>query len=52
MKSRPGLLIAIALVVLTGLILLGAKYGPEMLDNRHSSPPAEDMITPPLRLNR
>lgn len=47
MKSRPGLMIAIALIVLTGLILLGAKYGPEILGSRHSSPPAEDIESSP-----
>ncbi len=46
MRKRPGLLIAVGLVVLIGLIFLGAKYVPAMLDNNQSKPPVENIDTP------
>jgi len=46
MRKRPGLLIAIGLVILIGLIFLGAKYVPAMLDNNHSKPPVGNIDTP------
>jgi peptidoglycan-N-acetylmuramic acid deacetylase len=43
MRKRPSLLLAVGLVVLIGLVFLGAKYGPAMLDNNHAIPPAENV---------
>ena len=37
------MLLAVGLVVLIGLVFLGAKYGPAMLDNNHAIPPAENV---------
>lgn len=51
MKNRPGFLIAIGLVVLIGLIFLGAKYGPGILDSRHTSPPVENLDPSPTEPN-
>ncbi|MGE5543986.1 MAG: polysaccharide deacetylase family protein, partial [Bacillota bacterium] len=51
MKNRPGFLIAIGVVILIGLIFLGAKYVPAILDSRHSSPPAENVEPSPTEPN-
>ncbi len=39
MRNRPGFLIALGIIIVIGLIFLGAKYGPGILDNNQPSPP-------------
>lgn len=48
MRNRPGYLVAIGLVILIGLVFLGAKYGPALLQASHSSPPAGNVEPPPV----
>mgnify|MGYP000971953335 FL=1 len=43
MRNRPGLQIAVGLVVLIGLVFLGAKYGPTLLDNNQVTSPVENV---------
>ena len=43
MRNRPGLQIAVGLVVLIGLAFLGAKYGPTLLDNNQVTSPVENV---------
>jgi peptidoglycan-N-acetylmuramic acid deacetylase len=37
-RSRPDILVAIGIVILIGLVFLGAKYGPGILDNNQPAP--------------
>ena len=46
MRNRPGYLVAIGVVIVIGLIFLGAKYGPAILDNNHSALPVTDVESP------
>lgn len=39
MRKRPGIFVAIGLVIMIGFVFLGAKYGPGILDNH---PPVHD----------
>ncbi len=45
MRRQPGVLVAIGLIILVGIIFLGARYGPDILDQ--PSPQTENPQSPP-----
>jgi peptidoglycan-N-acetylmuramic acid deacetylase len=47
MRNKPGFLIAVGVVIVVGLILLGAKYGPRILGNNDTPPPVTNVDPSP-----
>ena len=47
MRNKPGFLIAVGVVIVVGLILLGAKYGPRILGNNDTPPPVTSVDPSP-----